>query len=648
MSDMTKRTDKPETNEKPGSEEYDRLLDQYQFSAKEVSMGSLVKGRVIKTTPTHVLVDIGLKSEGVIPIEDFTEGSEPSKPKPGDEIEAVLEKTDRKEGYFVLSKKRADALRALDLLEKAFAHHQFITGRVTERTRNGYTVNVGIDAFMPESHADIRPVKDPDKLVGQTFKMKVIKFDRKTENAVVSRKLFLADEREKKRRKVFSQIQKGMILKGLVRSLTTFGAFVDIGGVEGLLHITDLSWGKVGHPSEVLKVGQEVEVIVLDFNEKDEKVSLGYKQLTPDPWANIAEKYQAGQKITGKVTSLTDFGAFVELEKGVEGLVHISDLTWSRKMIHPKKLLKVGDEVTVSILDVNPTSKRISLGLKQASPHPLEIFKQTYRVGAHVRGKITSITDFGAFLEIEPGIEGLIHVSDISWEKIRHPSAKLKVGDEAEAVILNIDVEKQKVSLGIKQLEGDIWEEFFARQRTGDLLKTKIVRIADFGLFVEILPGIEGVVFLSELDEQKIENPAEAFKVGEERTAKIIKMNARDKKISLSFRQAQADIQKQEYQRYVDSQDDRMTLGELMGDKLKFINAPRKAEAKADDKAAETAEERPNPPADAASAGPEAEVKAEEKAGEETGADAGAKAEEPTGAKTEETTEEKTEEKSDD
>jgi small subunit ribosomal protein S1 len=648
MSDITKRTEKPEKEERSGSEEYERLLDQYQFKARDFTPGTIVKGKVIKATSTHILVDIGLKSEGVIPIEEFTEGSEPSKPKPGEEIDAVLERLDSKEGYFVLSKKRADALRALDLLEKAFAHHQFVTGRVTERTRNGYTVNVGIDAFMPDSHADIRPVRDPGKLLGQTIKVKVIKFDRKTENALVSRKLFLADEREKRRRKVFSQIQKGMILKGLVRSLTTFGAFVDIGGVEGLLHITDLSWGKVGHPSEILKVGQEVEVIVLDFNEKDEKVSLGYKQLTPDPWANIAEKYQAGQKITGRVTSLTDFGAFVELEKGVEGLVHISDLTWSRKMIHPKKLLKVGDEVTVSILDVNPTSKRISLGLKQASPHPLEIFKQSYRVGAHVRGKITSITDFGAFLEIEPGIEGLIHVSDISWEKIRHPSAKLKVGEEAEAVILNIDVEKQKVSLGIKQLEGDIWEEFFARQRTGDLLKVKIVRIADFGLFVEILPGIEGVVFLSELDEQKVENPADAFKIGEERMAKIIKMNPRDKKISLSFRQAQADIQKQEYQRYVDSQDDRMTLGDLMGDKLRFITAPKRTEAKADDRAPQKPGERPTPAAGAAT-GADGETadaaKPEERGGGKPEEEAGERAEEGSGENAEEKTEEKPKEK---
>ncbi len=577
---MTETTQRPDPNDKMSTEDYEHLLDKYQYSTKEISAGKMVKGRVIKITPTHVLVDIGLKSEGVIPIEEFTEAADPVKPKPGDEVEAVLEKTDHKEGYFVLSKKSADFEKALDNLEKAFSHQHVVSGRVVERIKNGYTVNVGLPAFLPDSHADIRIVKDPEKLVGQTFKFKVIKFDRKDANAVVSRKLFLIDEREKKRRKVFAHLTKDQRLKGVVKSLTNFGAFVDVGGVEGLLHVSDMSWGKIGHPSELFHVGQEVEVVVLDFNEKSEKISLGAKQLLPDPWSNIAEKYLAGQRITGKVTSLTDFGAFVELEKGVEGLVHISDLSWSRKMIHPKKLLNLGDEVTVNILEVNPTSKRISLGLKQASPHPLEVLKQKYAPGTHIKGKITSITDFGAFLEIEPGIEGLIHISDISWEKVKHPSAKLKVGQEAEAVILNIDVDKQKVSLGIKQLEGDIWEEFFARQRTGDLVNVRIVRIADFGLFVEIMPGIEGVVFLSELDDKKIDNPAEAFKIGEERTAKLIKLNAKDKKISLSFRQAQVDIQKQEYQRYVDSQDDRMTLGDLMKDQLKMFQAPKKAAKK--------------------------------------------------------------------
>ena len=571
MAELKKHPDK---EEKMTSEDYEHLLDKYQFSAKEITPGKMVKGKVIKVTSTGVLVDVGFKSEGVVPIEDFVE-TEVKKLRPGDEVEAILEKTDR-EGYLVLSKKRADTLRALDQLEKAYSTQGWVTGKVIEKSKNGYNVNVGIEAFLPDSHADVKAVKRPEEIIGQSLKFKVIKFDRKTENAVLSRKLFLQDEREKKKRRVFSRLVKGERIKGQVRSLTNFGAFIDLGGIEGLLHISDMSWGKLGHPSELLQVGQEVEVVVLDFNEKDERISLGYKQLTEDPWKNILQKYSAGQKIKGKVVSLTDFGAFVELEKGVEGLVHISDLSWSRKLIHPKKLLSTGEEVTVTILDINPETKRISLGLKQSIPHPLELLRQKYAPGSRIKGKITSITDFGAFLEVEKGIEGLIHISDISWEKVKHPSQRLEVGQEVEAVILNIDVEKQKVSLGIKQLEGDIWEDFFSRQKVGDLVKVRIVRIADFGVFVEITPGIEGVVFLSELDERKIENAAEAFSVGEERIAKIIKLNPREKKISLSFRLAQLEMQKLEYQKFIRGQDDRLTLGDIMGDQFKKIAAPKK------------------------------------------------------------------------
>jgi small subunit ribosomal protein S1 len=572
MPDLKKHPDK---EEKISSEDYELLLDKYQFSAKEITPGKIIRGKVIKVNPTGVLVDIGFKSEGIIPVEDFEE-TEAKKIRPGDEVEAILEKTDIKEGYLILSKKRADILRALDHLERAYNTQGWVNGKITGKIKNGYTVNVGLEAFLPDSHADVKAVKEPDKLIGSAFKFKVIKFDRKTENAVLSRKLFLQDEREKRKKRVFSRLVKGEKVKGEVRSLTNFGAFIDLGGVEGLLHISDMSWGKLSHPAELFRVGQEVEVVILDFNEKDERISLGFKQLTEDPWKNIQEKYKIGQKIRGRVVSLTDFGAFVELEKGVEGLVHISDLTWSRKLIHPKKLLTPGEEVLVTVLDVNPDTKRISLGLKQATPHPLEILKQKYSPGSRVKGKITSITDFGAFMEVEKGIEGLIHISDISWEKIKHPSQKFEVGQEVEAVILNIDVEKQKVSLGVKQLEGDIWEDFFGRQKVGDLVKVRIVRIADFGVFVEITPGIEGVVFLSELDEKKIENPQEAFAVGEERNAKIIRMNPKERKISLSFRSAQLEMQKIEYQKFIRSQDDRLTLGDIMRDQLKNFGAPKK------------------------------------------------------------------------
>ncbi len=577
MSEITKDTD---NEENISSKEYENLLDQYQFNAKEIVPGKIIKGKVLKVTSSHVLVDIGFKSEGIIPREEFTNDQKIGEIQSGDTVEAVVERSDSKEGYLILSHKKAVAMKSLIDLERAYQNNTWVTGKIIEKIKNGYTVNVGIKTFLPDSHADTRAVKEPKDLIGNTYKFKVIKFDRRSENAVLSRKLLLQDEREKRRRQVFEQLSQGQKIKGKVRSLTNFGAFIDLGGVEGLLHISDISWGKISHPSEVFQSDQEVEVVVLDFNENDDKISLGYKQLSPDPWENVEEKYKVGQKVKGKVVSLVDFGAFVELEKGVEGLVHISDLTWSRKTVHPKKILTPGEEVAVAILDINPSSKRISLGLKQAAPHPLEVIKQKFSPGSRIKGTITSITDFGAFMEVEKGIEGLIHISDISWKKIKHPSKKLKVGEEVEAIILNIDVEKQKLSLGIKQLEGDIWEDFFNRQKIGDIVKTKIVRLTDFGVFVEITPGIEGVVFLSELDEKKIEKPEEIFSVGEEHNAKIIKMNPQEKKISLSFRLAQLELQKLEYQKYVQSQDGKLTLGDLFRDQLKKIQPSQKPNKK--------------------------------------------------------------------
>ena len=600
MSEITKKEE-----ENLSSKDYENLLDQYQFNAKEIAPGKIIKGKIIKVTSTHALIDIGSKSEGIIPMEDFTNILDKSEIHPGDNIEAIVERSDLKEGYLVLSHKRAIAFKALNNLERAYNYQTWITGKIIEKIKNGYTVNVGIDTFLPDSHADVRAVKEPEKLIGNKYKFKVIKFERESENAVLSRKFFLQDEREKRRVQVFSQLSQGQKIKGQVKSLTNFGAFIDLGGVEGLLHISDMSWGRINHPSEIFKVGEKAEVVVLDFNKKEEKISLGYKQLTPNPWETVGEKYEIGQKIKGKVVSLADFGAFVELEKGVEGLIHISDLTWTRKVVHPKKILTPGEEVTVSILNINPSTKRISLGLKQVMPHPLELLKQKYSPGARVKGTITSITDFGAFMEVEKGIEGLIHISNISWEKIKHPSEKLKANEEVEAIILNIDVEKQKLSLGIKQLEGDIWEDFFNRQKIGDLVKTKIVRLTDFGAFVEITPGIEGIVFLSELDEQKIEKPEEAFSKGEERIAKIIKLNPRENKISLSFRQAHLELQKLEYQKYLESQDSKLTLGDVFKDHFKQMRSPKKAEKKTEKKAEKKAEKK-------------TEKKAEKKAEEKT------------------------------
>jgi len=579
---MTESRKTPKTDDQLTSEDYERLLDQYHLTGQELTVGSIIKGRVVKKTPTHLLLDIGQKTEGAIPVEDFRHPKEIEEIKIGSEVEALLEKSRPLDGYFLLSKRKADIIKAFDHLEKAYHSNSWVAGTVVAKINNGYKVDVGVEAFLPEAHADLRPVKDPNSLLGQSLKFKVMKFNRKEEDIVLSRKLLLQDEREKRKRRVFSRLVRGGKIKGTIKSITNFGAFVDLGGLEGLMHISDMSWGRVGHPSELFQVGQEIEVVVLDFNENEEKISLGYKQLTPDPWLSVEQKYPTGTRLTGKVVSLTDFGAFVELEKGVEGLIHVSDLTWSKKMVHPKKVLSAGQEVTVQVLEVNPENRRISLGLKQATPHPLELFIQKHNPGARLKGKITSLTDFGAFVQVDKDIEGLVHISDISWEKIKHPSEKLKAGQEIEVVLLSVDLERQKVSLGIKQLEGDIWEDFFSRQKIGDVLKVKIVRIADFGVFVEIVRGIEGVIFNSELDDNRVENPAEVFKVGEERMAKIIKLNSQAKKISLSFRQAQMDLQKKEFQRYLEGQGDRLTLGDLMREQLK--NLPGKNSSKKEGK----------------------------------------------------------------
>jgi len=579
---MTETKKNPKNDDLLTTEDYERLLDQYHLTDQELTAGSIIKGRVVKKTPSHLLLDIGHKTEGVIPIEDFRQPQEFEEIKVGSEIEAMLEKSRPEDGYFLLSKRKADILRALDHLEKAYHSNYWVTGMVISRVKNGYLVDVGLEAFLPEVHADLRPIKDPNSLIGQSLKFKVMRFNRREEDVVLSRKLLLQDEREKRKRRVFSRLIKGGKVMGIVKSITSFGAFIDLGGVEGLMHISDMSWGKINHPSELFQVGQEVEVVVLDFNENEEKISLGYKQLTPDPWLSVEQKYQPGTKITGQVVSLTDFGAFIELEKGVEGLIHISDLTWSKKMVHPKKVLSVGQQVTVQVLEINPENRRISLGLKQASPHPLELFARKFNSGARIKGKITSLTDFGAFVQVDKDIEGLVHISDISWEKIKHPSEKLKVGQEVEVILLNIDLEKQKVSLGIKQLEGDIWKDFFSRQKVGDVLKVKVARIADFGIFVEIVPGIEGVVFNSELDDNRIEKPAEVFKVGEEKMAKIIKLNPQSRKISLSFRQAQMELQKKEFQKYLEGQGDRLTLGDIFREQFK--NLPGKNNSKKEGK----------------------------------------------------------------
>jgi small subunit ribosomal protein S1 len=563
-------------------EDYMELIEKYQFKLKDIAEGKIIKGKVVKVGASDVLVDIGYKSEGIVPVEDFVDWDGKLSVKEGDVIDIMVVKIGYKDGYPLLSKKRAEEIIAWNDLEKAYTHNSWIRGKIIKKLKNGYTVDVGVKAFLPNSHIDIKKIKNSTNLIGQEFKFKVLKLDRKSETVVLSYKLYLQDEREKAKRKVFSNLEVGKLIKGKVTSLTNFGAFIDLGGIEGLLHINDMSWGRVNHPSDMFKVGQEVEVVVLNFNEKDEKISLGYKQKTPDPWKNVDEKYKIGQRVKGKVVSLTDFGAFVELEEGVEGLIHVSDLTWSRKQIHPKKVLSPGDIVEVAILNINARAKRISLGLKQTRPHPWKIFSESYREGSIVRGKITKITDFGAFLQVQDEIEGLIHISDISWEKIKHPSEVLHIGQEIEAIILKLDPENQKLSLGIKQLEGDKWEEVFKKYKIGDIVDAKIVRIVNFGVFAEICSGVEGLIHISELSEERIDNPSQHFTVGDIKPAMIIKIDEKEKKMSMSFKKAQQELQKREYKKYVESMRKTATLGDILKNHLK--NIPLNSEEKVKNK----------------------------------------------------------------
>ena len=568
---MDELRSKEQKEEELTPEDYIQLIEKYQCSLKDIGEGKIIQGKVIKVRQDDVLVDIGYKTEGVVPINDFVDWEGKISVNEGDVIDVMVIDMNYREGYVLLSKKKAQEIIAWNELEKAYSHNGWIKGKIIQRVKNGYTVDVGVKAFLPKSQINLKKIKNSNNIIGQELKFKILKLERKNKTVVLSYNLYLQDEKEKAKRRVFSNLEVGKLVKGKITTITNFGAFVDLGGIEGLLHINDMSWGRISHPSEMFKEGQEVEVVVLNFNEEEEKIALGYKQKTPNPWDSVEEKYKVGQRVKGKVVSLADFGAFVELEEGVEGLIHVSDLSWSRKQIHPKKILSVGDIVEVVILDINAKNRRISLGLKQTRPHPWKIFAERYKEGSIVRGRITKITDFGAFLQVQDEIEGLIHISDISWKKIKHPSEVLSVGQETEAIILKLDPKNQKLSLGIKQLEGDKWEEVFERYKVGDIVDVKVTRTVNFGVFVEILPGVEGLVHLSELSDERIENPAQNFSEGEIKPAMIIKMNQKDKKIALSFKRAREELLKKEYQKYLQPGKSTVTLGDILRAKLKNL-----------------------------------------------------------------------------
>ncbi len=519
--------------------DFGALLDSFENeqAAQEAAQsvdGNVVTGTVVKLTDKHVVVDVGLKSEGLIPIEQVLDHAGQPKLEPGQTVEVVVEREDA-EGNYQLSYEKALRHRVWDTIEKAANEKTPVSGVVVSRVKGGLTVDIGIKAFLPGSQVEIRPVRNLESYVGQTLDVRVIKLNKKRGNVVVSRKEMLEEEAGAKRSATLGQLEEGAILTGTVKNLTEYGAFVDLGGIDGLLHVTDMSWGRLTHPRDLVNVGDEIQVKILKFDREKQRISLGFKQLTPDPWLDVAERYPVGARVRGRVLSVTDYGAFVELEQGIEGLVHVSEMTWSKRMKHPTKMVKPGDEIDTVILNVNPSDRRISLGMKQLLENPWEHLSERYTAGTVVEGRVRNLTEFGAFIEIEDGIDGLVHVSNMSWTKrIKHPSEVVKKGDKVRAVVLGVEAEHRRLSLGIKQLQPDVWETFFEQHRVGDVVHGKVLRVAQFGAFVELADGIEGLCHVSEATD--LHGIPAKLDAGQEHDFKIIKMNPEEKKIGLSLR----------------------------------------------------------------------------------------------------------------
>ena len=545
---------KPLHHEGMDPQEFAAMLGIYDDSFRNMAEGEVVKGTVLQVTETDVVVDVGYKSEGLIPISEFLDEHGHVTVQSGDMVDVLLERTEDREGQIVLSREKAEKMKIWDEVEKAYSEKKVVIGRVIERIKGGLAVDIGVRAFLPGSQIDIRPVRNLDALKGQELRMRVIKVNKKRGNIVLSRKVLLEEENAEKKKTTLETLAEGKVLRGTVKNITDYGAFIDLGGIDGLLHITDMSWGRVGHPSELFKVNDEVDVVVLKYDPSTERVSLGHKQLVPDPWATVQDRYPVGARMSGKVVSVTDYGAFVELEPGVEGLIHVSEMSWSKRVKHPSKILNVGDTVEAMVLGVDQAARRISLGLKQVESNPWHELVEKYPVGTRIKGKVRNLTEFGAFVEVEEDIDGLIHISDMSWSKrVKHPSEVLKKSDVVEAMVLSIDAENQRLSLGLKQLATDIWDDFFSRHHVGDTIEGKVTRMTNFGAFVELDDGIEGLIHVSEFDDshggEKID-----LQVGNVYQMKIIKLSPQERKIGLSIRALKSDDYRADWEAYSTSE----------------------------------------------------------------------------------------------
>jgi small subunit ribosomal protein S1 len=564
----------PQTTTQPrGDGMEEDFIQMLEESERSVKPGEIVRGRVVKIGPEFVTVDIGYKSEGHIPLTEFRLRDGRIAVHEGDEIDVYFDAADSEQEGIVLSRAKAEQFRVWHDIENAYTNKGAVEGLIVGKVKGGLKVDIGVMAFLPGSHVDIRPVRDLDRFVGKRGKFAVLKYNRARVNVVVSRRVVLEQERDALREETLKLLEEGVILEGSVKNITDYGAFVDLGGIDGLLHITDMSWGRIGHPSEMVTVGEKLKVVVLKYDPERERVSLGLKQLVPDPWGMVAERYSVGSRVRGKVVSLADYGAFIELEKGIEGLLHVSEMSWTKRVTHPSKLLSVGEEVEVVVLEIDPAHRRISLGLKQISPNPWEIVRASHPVGSRIRGKVKSVTDFGVFVEVGEGIDGLAHISDLHWtRKVKHPSELFRKGDEVEAVVLGVDVENERVSLGIKQAVPDPWLTLSQRHPIGSRVKGKVTSVTDFGVFVEIEEGIEGLIHISQLSTERVEKPSALFQVGKEVEAEVIHIDPREHKMGLSIKALRRSEERAEMESYLrrEREEARFSLEDVMPEEFRL------------------------------------------------------------------------------
>jgi small subunit ribosomal protein S1 len=557
----------------------------FEQSLKAVRPGEVVRGRVVHVARDFVTVDIGFKSEGQIPIQEFLDRSGNVDVHAGDDIDVYFDGTDSEHGGILLSRAKAEQFKIWRDIEEAFQRDGAIEGTIVGKVKGGLKVDVGVAAFLPGSHADLRPVRNLDRFIGQRARFAILKFNRARGNVVVSRRSVLEREREQLKEETLKVLEEGVILEGIVKNITEYGAFVDLGGLDGLLHVTDMSWGRVTRPADVIQVGERVKVVVLKYDPERGRVSLGMKQILPDPWANVSDRFPVGARVRGKVVSLADYGAFVELEPGIEGLVHVSEMSWTKRVTHPSKVVEPGQEVDVVVLDVDPANRRVSLGLKQAAANPWEMVRINHPVGSRIHGAVKHITDFGLFVGVDEGIDGLVHISDLHWtRKVKHPSELYKKGDEIDAVVLGIDVENERIALGIKQLTEDPWASMAQRYPVGSRAKGTITTVTDFGVFVELEEGVEGLIHVSQLSNERVEKPQTLYQPGQTVEAEVTQVDPKERKIGLSIKALRRTEEREEMESYLQREREgaRFSFEDILTDELRLDRDEGSSHAKGD------------------------------------------------------------------